>query len=170
MRSLPLPFVLLLLALWPGVLGAQVGEEPDPFSAVLFTPEEIMEHGRAIGLNDEQRDAITRLIEDLQGRAVALQWRLLDETTSVKEALEGPRVDLDRVLDRFNQALDTEMDIKRAHLELLVRIKNVLTLAQQERLRELRDGGPREDGGTPGATEGPGGTAGSPRGLGDGHS
>jgi Spy/CpxP family protein refolding chaperone len=160
MRSLPLPFVLLPLALWPGVLGAQVEEEPDPFSAVLFTAEEIMEHGRAIGLNDEQRDAITRLIEELQGRAVALQWRLLDETASVKEALEGPRVDLDRVLDRFNQALDTEMDIKRAHLELLVRIKNILTPAQQERLRDLRDGASGEGEGAPGATEDPGGPEG----------
>ncbi len=170
MRSLPLPFVLLLLALWPGVLAARVQEEPDPFSAVLFTPEEIMEHGRAIGLNDEQRDAITRLIEELQGRAVALQWRLLDETASVKEALEGPRVDLDRVLDRFNQALDTEMDIKRAHLELLVRIKNVLTPAQQGRLRELRDGGPREGEGPPGATDRPGGTEGSSGGKAEGRS
>ena len=153
MRSLQPRFVLLSLALFPGVLGAQVEEEPDPFSTVLFTPEEIMQHSRAIGLNDEQRDAITRLIEELQGRAVALQWRLLDETASVREALEGPRVDLDRVLDRFKQALDTEMDIKRAHLELLVRIKNILTPAQQDRLRALRGAEPPEDAG--GTAEGP---------------
>ena len=82
---------------------------------------------------------------DLQGRVVALQWRLLDETESVREALEGPRVDLDRVMDRFRRALETETEIKRAHLELLVRMKNVLRPEQQEKLRELRgDGGTDE--------------------------
>ena len=74
---------------------------------------------------------------------MGLQWRLLDETEAVKEALEGPRVDLDRVMDRFGKALDTEMEIKRIHLELLIRIKNILTPAQQEELLRLRGDGPR---------------------------
>jgi len=146
MRSLPLPFALSLAVLWPGAVDAQAGEEEDPFASVLFTAEEIMQHRRAIELNDEQRDAITRLIEELQGRAVALQWRLLDETESVREALQGPRVDLDRVMDRFGDALNTEMEIKRVHLELLVRMKNVLTPGQQERLKALRQEGALEEG------------------------
>jgi len=127
---------LLLLA--PAVVSAQTEGAEDPFAALVFTPEEIMQHRRAIELNDEQRDGITRLIQDLQGEMVGLQWRLLDETESVREALEGPRVDLDRVMDRFTKALDTEMEIKRVHLELLIRIKNILTPAQQEELLRLR--------------------------------
>ncbi len=130
---------LLLLA--PAVVCAQAEGAEDPFAALMFTPEEIMQHRRAIELNDEQRDGITRLIQDLQGEMVGLQWRLLDETESVREALEGPRVDLDRVMDRFTKALDTEMEIKRVHLELLVRIKNILTPAQQEELLRLREMG-----------------------------
>jgi Spy/CpxP family protein refolding chaperone len=132
--------VLPVLALSTGKLNAQAEENPNPFASVLFTPEEIMQHRRAINLNDEQRDAITRLIEELQGRMVSLQWRLLDETEAVKEALEGSRVDLDRVMDRFEKTLDTEAEIKQVHLELLVRIKNVLTREQQETLTELRSG------------------------------
>lgn len=146
MRSVPLRFVLSALALLPGALNAQAELEGDPFSSVLFTAEEVMQHRRAIGLNDEQRDAITRLIEELQGRAVGLQWRLLDETESVREALDASRVDLDRVMDRFRQALETEMDIKQAHLELLVRIKNVLSPEQQRMLMELREGDGSEEG------------------------
>lgn len=140
--------VLAVLILVPGASRAQEQPEEDPFAALLFTPEEIMQHRRAIELNDEQRDAITRLLEDLQGRAVGLQWRLLDETESVKAALSGPRVDLDRVMDRFKTALETEMEIKRAHLELLIRIKNILTPEQQEALRSLR--------GTPATEQGAG--------------
>ncbi len=140
MRGMILLLVLPVLALSTGKLNAQAEENPNPFASVLFTPEEIMQHRRAINLNDEQRDAITRLIEELQGRMVSLQWRLLDETEAVKEALEGSRVDLDRVMDRFEKTLDTEAEIKQVHLELLVRIKNVLTREQQETLTELRSG------------------------------
>ena len=132
------PLMMLVLLSIPGSLQTQPEVEEDPFAALVFTPEEIMLNRRAIALNDEQRDGITRLIQDLQGELVALQWRLLDETESVKEALEGPRVDLDKVMDRFSKALDIEMDIKRVHLELLVRIKNILTPAQQEELVRLR--------------------------------
>jgi Spy/CpxP family protein refolding chaperone len=103
-----------------------------------------MQHRRAIDLNDEQRDGITRLIQDLQGEMVARQWQLLDETESVREALEGPRVDLDLVMDRFGDALDIEMEVKRLHLELLIRIKNILTPSQQEELLRLRETDVRE--------------------------
>ena len=137
MRSVSFLLILSAFAWVPTNLAAQGEQEEDPYSAFVFTPEEIMQHGRAIGLNDEQRDAITRLIEELQGRAVGLQWRLLDETEAVKESIQGPRVDLDRALDRFERALNTEMAIKRAHLELLLRIKNILTPQQQEELERL---------------------------------
>ena len=145
MRTLYSSIVLALCLLTPGVLSAQVENPDDPFAALVFTPEEIMQHRRAIELNDEQRDAITRLIEELQGKMVGLQWRLLDETESVKEALENPRVDLDRVMDRFGDALETEMELKRTHLELLIRIKNILTRQQQGALLDLRGVGPDEE-------------------------
>jgi Spy/CpxP family protein refolding chaperone len=131
-----LSLVLCLMA--PDLSSAQVEQQEDPFGAFLFTPEEIMQHRRAIQLNDEQRDGITRLIEELQGRLVGLQWRLLDETEAVKEAMEGPRVDMDRIMDRFGKALNTEMEIKRVHLELLIRIKNILSPEQQRELTRLR--------------------------------
>ena len=145
-------FLVGVTPLLPG-LSAQAPENPDPFQSVLFTAEEIMTHRRAIHLTDEQRDAITRLIEDLQGRVVSLQWRLLEHTQEVKNALEGPRVDLDLVMDRFQEALDTEMAVKKAHLELLIRIKNVLTPEQQEELRKLRTGASSDLSPEPGVME-----------------
>ncbi|MFC1660942.1 hypothetical protein ACFL3S_05740 [Gemmatimonadota bacterium] len=146
MRRVQLLVVLAGLALGPGFVGAQTAQESDALEAMLYPPELIMQHRRAIDLNDEQRDAITRMIEDLQGRAVGLQWRLLDETESLKEALERPRVDQDRALDRLETVLETEKEIKRLHLELLIRIKNVLTPQQQEELDRFRSGSSGEEG------------------------
>ena len=110
----------------------------DPLFATLFPPELIMQHRRAIGLRDEQRDAISQLIGDLQGRVVRLQWELLDEIRELGEITSGTRVDLDRSLDQIGNVLDTENEIKQAHLEMLVRIKNLLSADQQATLERLR--------------------------------
>lgn len=120
---------------------AQDSAEEDPFAQSVFEPELLMQHRRAIGLTDEQRDAASRLISDLQGRVVSLQWELLDEMESLTEVMSNPRVDLDAALDRFSDVLEKESEIKRLHLELLIRIKNLLTPEQQETLRRLRDEG-----------------------------
>lgn len=111
----------------------------DPVFRSLYEPELIMKHRRAIGLSDEQRDAISRLIRELQGKVVSLQWELQDQTASLSTELNKPRVDLDRALDRMGRVLQTEREIKEAHLTLLVRIKNVLRPEQQTSLQQLRE-------------------------------
>ena len=112
--------------------------EADPFAAVLFPPELIMQHARAIRLNDEQRAGITRQIEQLQSRVVRMQWQLNEQVQALRETLARPRVDQDRAIDQLNRVLDTEQEIKKAHLEMLIRIKNVLRPEQQNELARLR--------------------------------
>lgn len=111
----------------------------DPIARTLFEPELIMKHRRAINLTDEQRDAISRLIRDLQGQVVNLQWEMQEQTESLATELARPRVDLDRALDRMGRVMQTERKIKEAHLTLLVRIKNLLRPEQQDALRKLKD-------------------------------
>jgi len=125
-----------------GLAGQEQPAAPeDPLFEALFPPELIMQHRRAIDLTDEQRDAISRLIEQLQGRVVRLQWELLDEVEQLTQLMSGTRVDLDRALDQLDTVLDTEKEIKQAHLEMLVRIKNLLSGQQQSQLERLRDAG-----------------------------
>ena len=112
--------------------------QEDPLFDALFPPELIMQHRRAIGLTDEQRDAISQMIQELQGRVVRLQWDLLDEMQQLTELMAVPRIDLDRALDQLDNVLETEKQIKQAHLEMLARIKNLLTPEQQATLERLR--------------------------------
>ena len=112
--------------------------QEDPLFDALFPPELIMQHRRAIGLTDEQRDAISQMIQELQGRVVRLQWDLLDEMQQPTELMAVPRIDLDRALDQLDNVLETEKQIKQAHLETLARIKNLLTPEQQATLEQLR--------------------------------
>jgi Spy/CpxP family protein refolding chaperone len=126
-------------ALGPVPLAGQEAESPDdPLERYLYPPELIMQHRRAIDLTDEQRDAISGMIQELQGRVVSLQWELLDEVQSLSQVLRDRRVDLDRAQDVMGRVMDKEEEIKRAHLELLVRIKNLLTPDQQAELDRIK--------------------------------
>ena len=141
-RALMLAVVCALTVLAgaePVAAQAMPKQEADPFAAVLFPPELIMQHARAIRLNDEQRVTITRHIEQLQSRVVRMQWQLTEQVEALRQTLARPRVDQDRAIDQLNRVLDTEQDIKKAHLEMLIRIKNVLRPEQQTELARLRD-------------------------------
>lgn len=146
MRSLGLGALVAIAVLMAPAQGLSAQDAPqsapeDQLFEALFPPELIMQHRRAINLTDEQRDAISRLIEDLQGRVVRLQWELLDQVQELTQIMSGTRVDLDRALDQLDTVLDTEKDIKQAHLEMLVRIKNLLSAEQQAQLERLRSAG-----------------------------
>ena len=136
--------LLIATALCSGVLSTpalaqqELAVAEDPLFTTLFPPELIMQHRRAIGLRDEQRDAISQLIGELQGRVVRLQWDLLDDIQQLAEIMSGTRVDLDRSLDQLGNVLDRENEIKQRHLEMLVRIKNLLSAEQQATLERLR--------------------------------
>lgn len=121
------------------VVGQDTGSlDEDPLFASLYPPELIMQHRRAIDLDDEQRDAISRLISDFQGRVISLQWELLDEMQQLGTVTRRSRVDLDEAMDEIGDVLDKEKDIKTAHLEMLVRIKNILRPEQQEMLDRFK--------------------------------
>ncbi len=140
------PFTGLLIALaacsaalsTPALAQQEQPIAEHPLFSTLFPPELIMQHRRAIGLREEQRDAISRLITELQERVIRLQWELLDEIQQLTEITSSPRVELDRSLDQIENVLDTENEIKLAHLEMLVRIKNLLSAEQQATLERLR--------------------------------
>ena len=141
MNKLRVPLVaatLALLACSPGLSAQESTLPDDPLFATLFPPELIMQHRREIGLTDQQRDAISGLIRDLQGHVVQMQWDLVDQMQDLTETMGATRVDLDRALDQLDKVLDTEKDIKEAHLEMLVRIKNLLSAEQQAALTRLR--------------------------------
>jgi Spy/CpxP family protein refolding chaperone len=131
----------VLISAEPAAAQTAPKPESDPFAAVLFPPELIMQHARAIRLSDEQRVTITRHIEQLQSRVVRMQWQLTEQVQALRETLARPRVDQDRAIDQLNRVLDTEQDIKKAHLEMLIRIKNVLRPEQQNELTRLRGAG-----------------------------
>ncbi len=116
----------------------------DPLRDKLFPPELIMGHQEDIGLTDAQRKAIIKEIEGGQSKLVPLQWQVRAEADKLEAALAAPRVDEQRALALADKVSGLERDLKRLHLTLLIRIKNILSADQQQRLQQMRGGRGRD--------------------------
>jgi Spy/CpxP family protein refolding chaperone len=134
---------------------------PDPFGDAIFPPEMVMQHQRELGLTDEQKTFMRGEINRTTTRFNELQWQLQDAMEALHETMKANSVNEQLALSQLDKVLDNEREMKRAHMELAIRIKNKLTPEQQTKLQSMRPpkgpGGPgRGPGHPPGGPEGPG--------------
>jgi Spy/CpxP family protein refolding chaperone len=125
--------------------GGPPGMGGPSFLENVFPPSLIMRHQSEIGLTDAQRQAITKQMEETEKALVSLQWDVERESEKLGKLLAAGHVDEAAALRQADQVMSAEERLKKAHLTLLIRIKNELTPAQQEKLRQLRPerhGGP----------------------------
>lgn len=108
------------------------------FDQHLFPPELVMQNQQKIGLRADQRTTITEAIQQLQGKVVDLQWKMQEETQKLADILAKSPVSESETLAQVDRVLAIERDVKRAHITMLVRIRNALTADQQAILRSLR--------------------------------
>jgi len=116
----------------------QPSQPDDPLARVLFPPELVMQHQQDIALRAEQRAAITKAIQDFQTKVVDLQWRMQDQSQRLAGMLEKATVDQAAALAQVDEVLGVEREVKRAHMTLLIQIKNALSAEQQARLSAAR--------------------------------
>jgi P pilus assembly/Cpx signaling pathway, periplasmic inhibitor/zinc-resistance associated protein len=134
---------------------------PDPFGDALFPPDMVMQHQRELGLTEEQKTFMRGEINRTTTRFNELQWQMQDAMEALHETMKANSVNEQLALSQLDKVLDNEREMKRAHMELAIRIKNKLTPEQQTKLQSMRPpkgpGGPgRGPGHPPGGPEGPG--------------
>ena len=130
---------LLLLAGWCAASGGQASQTPaDPVAEELFPPDLVMQYHQEINLTESQSRAIRDEIQKAQAKFVDMQWDLQSETEKLVLLLKARPADEVAVLAQVDKVLDRERVIKKTQMSLLVRIRNLLTEAQQSKLMELR--------------------------------
>jgi Spy/CpxP family protein refolding chaperone len=136
---LPLFLLVLCCALSsPASRGQSPRPGEDPIAQSLFPPELVMQYHDEIALSETQTKSIKEAIQKAQGRFLELQWEMQSETGKLALLLKARPIDEAAVLAQLDHVLSQEREVKRAQISLLVRIKNILTDAQQTRLMELR--------------------------------
>jgi regulator of replication initiation timing len=112
--------------------------QADPFNRYLFQPDQVMRYQDALGLTEDQRGKLQTAMEESQKRAVQVQWALALENEKLQKTLDKPTLDETEVVAQMDRIVGVEREMKRAQLQMLIKIKNTLTAEQQERLRQLR--------------------------------
>jgi Spy/CpxP family protein refolding chaperone len=130
--------LFLCLTLTVGAASA-MAQQPahDPIGENLFSPEAIMQNQQAIGLTQQQKDALKDALRKAQTQFTELQWQLQDEAEKLVDLLKQAQVDETQALSQLDKVLAAEREIKRAQIALLLRLKNRLTAEQQTRLQEI---------------------------------
>lgn len=123
-----------------GALAEMTPAPDDPFAAYLFPPDRVMSHAMELGLDDAQKAAIKVEVRKAQ-KFTDIQFELQGESEKMIQLLQEQPVDETKVLAEVDRILALEKDIKKMQISLLVRIKNILTPAQQSKLSKIQKAG-----------------------------
>jgi Spy/CpxP family protein refolding chaperone len=110
----------------------------DDIAQNLFAPELVFKYRQDIALDEAQSKSLKDLVQKAQSRFLDLQWDMQAEAGKLAQLLRAPTIDEAAALAQVDKVLGMEREVKKAQLSLLIRIKNLLTPAQQQKLVELR--------------------------------
>jgi Spy/CpxP family protein refolding chaperone len=132
-------FVLALALAVSAAVRAPAEPAPgdDPIARVLFPPEKVLGHAQELGLDEAQRKGIRAELQKAQPKFLDLQLDLQVEVEKMTQLLQEKPVDEAKVLAQLDRVLALEKETKKTQISLLVRIKNLLTNAQQAKLAAL---------------------------------
>ena len=136
MRALIIAALCLLSAVAVGEPSAPASG--DALAQQLFPPELVMKYRQDIGFDDVQSKQLKDLVVHAQSHFLDLQWDLQSEAGKLADMLRPARVDESAAIAQADRVLALERQVKEAQLTLLIRIKNLLSTAQQDKLAALR--------------------------------
>jgi len=131
--------VLIVLTMSAISLSASEPEPRDPIEEQLFPPELIMMHRTKLDLSERQQALLKAELQTAQATFFDLQWQMNDESQKLVALLQARPIDEKAVLNQSDRVMDLERQIKRTHLTLLVRLKNMLSKEQINMLFDLRE-------------------------------
>ena len=110
----------------------------DPIAGQLFPPELVMQYHQQISLTADQSKSLREETQKAQTKFLDMQWDMQSEKEKLVLLLKARPVDESAVLAQLDKVLDREREIKKTQMSLLIRVKNQLTVEQQNKLTELR--------------------------------
>lgn len=124
-------FLLVLAAVSLGMSSAHAaGPREDVFKGKLFPPNVILEHKGELDLSKEQFTAIRAAVVAVQSGVAEHEWDIAEAYQALMLELDKRPIDADRVLEHVDAALLAENQVKKKQVNMLIRLKNLLTAEQ----------------------------------------
>jgi Spy/CpxP family protein refolding chaperone len=113
-------------------------ERGDAIGRWLFKPEMIMKFSSQLDLSEQQQAILKAELKSAQSSIFDIKWQLNEENEKLKAILQFTPINEDEMLAQSDKVMEFERQIKRVHLTLLARLKNMLSDEQIQMLRDLR--------------------------------
>ena len=110
----------------------------DPIKKLLYPPDLIMNYRSELKLDKQQENTIREELRETQSMVFDLRWQMKDESERLAEMLQATPINEAGVLGQADKVMDLEQQVKRTHLTMLVRLKNMMNQAQLAQLKEYR--------------------------------
>ncbi len=104
----------------------------------LYPPEMLMRFQDDLALTSTQRKTLLKEMKATQSKATDLKFALHGEAQKLTKLLAADRVSEKKALAQSDKVMGMERKMKRLHLRLLVRIKNMLTAEQKATLDKVK--------------------------------
>jgi Spy/CpxP family protein refolding chaperone len=129
---------LTIAAAWLVPLAGLCADRGDPIKQLLFPAELIMEYRSELKLDDQQQETIREELREVQTAVFDLRWQMKEESEQLAKMLQASPIDEARTLSQADKVMGLEQQVKRTHLAMLVRLKNMLNDEQRAKLTEYR--------------------------------
>lgn len=133
--------IMLCMLVYNANLFAQQNPSNDPMGKAFFSPELVMQNQQAINLTEAQQNSLSKEMQSAQSEFMTLQWDLAKEHEKLKSLIEKEKPGETGVIEQLERMLAIENNIKKRQITLLIRIKNLLSHEQQEKLQQLKNKG-----------------------------
>ena len=134
---LPLGVCLCLVA---GIASAQrPNSNPDVFRGKLFAPNVILERQQALALTDQQLAEIRAAVVNVQSNVAGHQWDMQQAYQRILSGLDAMPIDEQEVLANLDAVLSAENEVKKSQIEMLIKLRNLLSDEQVEYLRSVQE-------------------------------
>jgi len=110
----------------------------DFIGKLLFPPEMVLQNQAKLGLSEQQIADIKKLLSETHSVVVDRQVDMAAAAETLRNALEAHPINEEAALAAADSVVELENGIKRVHLSLLIRLKNLLTAEQVETFRAMR--------------------------------
>jgi Spy/CpxP family protein refolding chaperone len=110
----------------------------DVIGTNLFNPDLIMNHQTELGLSESQKESLIKEMQTGQGGMIGPSFKVKSAMEELNSVLSKPRVDESKAIAALQNLTKHEDEVKVHMVRMLVRMKNILTPQQQEKLRGLK--------------------------------
>jgi len=111
----------------------------DPIKQLLYPPDLIMKYRSELNLDKQQENTIREELRKTQAAVFDLRWKMKDEGERLAEMLQTTPINETAVLSQADKVMGLEQQVKRTHLVMLVRLKNMMNDSQLAQLKEYRE-------------------------------